>query len=67
MKCKKCGDEFEEYEIYDLTCGQKADSYICRQCFLESTLWWDLEHGVTHTIKHHGRITVVNEVPNNDR
>ena len=44
MECKICGKIFTDYKVYDLPSDLKADSYICKSCFLLETLKWNTEH-----------------------
>ena len=44
MICKICGKVTSPYKVYELSCDLKADSYICKGCFLKETLNWNINH-----------------------
>jgi len=57
--CSICGSFFDTYTIYDLDAGEKAVSYICRDCFLKETAIWGAQHRVRHSVRFQGDKIVV--------
>ena len=60
--CNICEAFYDTYMIYDLDCGMKAVSYICRDCFMEQTAVWDIKHGTRHDVRFEGDKAIIQTI-----